>query len=246
MGISTETFWGLIRFLQSHYRIVSLSEAVALLRSGVVDSPTVVLTFDDGYADNFVSLRAVAQEAEVPVTLFMATSPVDQHLEFEHDLAHADRGLLPLTWAQARYWSRRGAEFGSHTRTHFDCGATHQERLTTEIVSSRDELERRLEQPVKFFAFPFGQTGNMSDEAVAIAADTYEHFVSCFGGENLPGESRDAPQHLLRKNFYPDPWELELELQSIFDQVEKIKRKIRWKFMTAFDSSKTLKFESKR
>src|SRR5262249_4454967 len=50
MGIPTEDFWRQVRFLQRHYRIVSLSEADRMLRSGRVSAPTVVLTFDDGYA----------------------------------------------------------------------------------------------------------------------------------------------------------------------------------------------------
>lgn len=227
MGISTESFWGLVKFLQSHYRIVSFSEAIALLDSGVVDTPTVVLTFDDGYADNFVSLRAVAQEAGIPVTLFIATGPVELRQEFQHDLVHQTRGALPLTWAQIKYWSRRGAEFGSHTRTHFDCGSQQKERLTEEIVFSRNDLERHLDLPVDFFAFPFGQPGNISEESAVIAAAGYKHFVSCYGGENHPDSNGSVPQHLLRKVFYPNAWELELELQSVFDFVDAIKQKLR-------------------
>lgn len=222
MGISTEEFWRQVRLLQRHYRIVSLSEACELLSSGSVKTPTVVLTFDDGYRDNFVTLRAVADETTIPVAMYVATQPVEDDLEFQHDLENATRGFPALTWDQIRYWNAQGAEFGSHTRTHFDCGATDSARLHEEIVGSKKDLEEALGTPVRFFAFPFGKPENISQTAAELAASTYDFFDSSLGGENLPAGG-PCRQHLLRKNFYPDPWELELEMQSVFDLVQKTK-----------------------
>ena len=223
MGMTTENFWRVLRFLQRHYRIVSLSQALELLRSGDIKVPAVVLTFDDGYADNFVSLRAVADEAGIPVTLFIATQPVELQREFQHDLAHDTQGALPLTWDQIRYWSLRGAEIGSHTRTHCDCGSMDREKLEWELAGSRHDLEIQIGKPVSFFAFPFGQYKNISPDAIDVAASTYSHYASCIGGENLPGKAGKDQCHFHRKKFYSDLWELELELQSVFDLVDAIK-----------------------
>jgi len=225
MGISTEDFWRRILFLQRHYRILSLSDADRLLRSGSVSASAVVLTFDDGYCDNFISLRAVAEETGIPVVMFVATQPIEAHQEFDHDLAAGTRGFFPLTWDQIEDWSRRGVEFGSHTRTHFDCGSSDQSILEQEIAGSRTDLESRLGRPSRFFAFPFGKRENMSAEAKHLAASTYSIFLSSFGGENLPqkGASR---QHLLRKGFYYDAWELELEMQSVFGLMQRSKLRL--------------------
>ena len=223
MGISTELFWNQIRFLQRQYRIVSLTQAGELLKSGHVDAPTAVLTFDDGYSENFVNLRAVAEETGIPVTLFIATKPVELHQEFQHDVENGIRGALPLTWQQIRYWNSGEVEFGSHTRTHCDCGSNDRTILESEIVDSKRDLEQRLGRPVKFFAFPFGQQENISPEAVRLAQECYCYFVSGFGGENH-GTSHKNNQHLLRKGFYSNAWELELDLQSVFDLVDTIKQ----------------------
>ncbi len=222
MGVPTEIFWRQVLFLRKHYRIASLSEAVELLRSGQVRVPTVVLTFDDGYGDNFLNLRAVAHEAGISPTLFITTAPVETHREFDHDLVTGTTGFLPLTWDQIQYWNARGAEFGSHTRTHFDCGFVDPEKLRPEIVGSRDDLEAQLKKPVEFFAFPFGKPKNMSSEAMDMAASTYRHFVSSFGGESFP-KAGELQSHLHRKKFYSSQWELELELQSVFDFVDAAK-----------------------
>lgn len=214
--MSTEAFFRQVLFLQKHYRIVSLSEAIELLRSGEVRVPTIALTFDDGYADNFLNLRAVANEAGISATLFITTQPVETHCEFAHDVSNSMVGFLPLTWDQIQYWSTRGVEFGSHTRTHMDCGTRDSDKLQWEIIGSKNDLEAQLGWPVGLFAFPYGQRRNMSSEAMRLAASTYSHFVSSFGGE-APSSGGNLQCHLFRKNFYASQWELELELQSVFD-----------------------------
>jgi len=222
MGVSTETFLRQVLFLRKHYRIVGLSEGVELLRSGQISAPTVVLTFDDGYADNFLNLRAVTGEMGIRPTLFVTTDPVEAHREFDHDLATGTTGFLPLTWDQIQYWNTRGVEFGSHTRTHFDCGSVHLENLQSEILGSRIDLEAHLKKAVEFFAFPYGKHKNMCSEAKRLAASAYRHYVSFLGGESL-AKAGQSQTHLFRKKFYRSQWELELELQSVFDLVDDIK-----------------------
>ena len=226
MGICTETFLRQVRFLQRHYRIVSLSEGVELLKSGRVESPTAVITFDDGYADNFVSLRAVMEETGIPVTLFVATQRVEDQKEFQHDIENRIHGFFPLAWPQIRYWTMGGAEFEAHTRTHFDCGINEQSKLEYEIVGSKADLEREIGTLVKFFAFPFGQQANMSSDAVEIAISHYDYFLSGFGGENSCRRHK-GDQHLMRRNLYANAWEQELDLQSVFDLVDRIKQQFR-------------------
>src|SRR2546426_1009039 len=123
-----------------------------------------------------------------------------------------------IFWDQVRYWNLRGGEFGSHTHTHFDCGYADRKRLEAEIIGSKNILESHLTKPVRFFAFPFGGQRNISSKAMQLAAFTYPHVLSDFGGENLPDIGR-SKGHLFRKNFYSNLWELELELQSVFDLV---------------------------
>lgn len=226
MSISTEAFWHQVLFLRRHYRVVSLTEASDILTSGRAPFPAVSLTFDDGYGDNFVSLRAVAEELGVSVALFIATQPVELHREFHHDVSKGLHGAFPMTWSQIRYWKQRGAEFGTHTRTHIKCGVADRATLQEEIVGCKADYEHQLGETPRFFAFPYGNRQDLPAEAVEIAASAYPYFLSAFGGEN--SVCVDKPQsHLYRKNAYPEPWELELELQSVFDFVDSAKRTVR-------------------
>ena len=226
MSLPTEAFLKEVQFLQKHYRIVTLAEAIALLKSGTVREPTIVLTFDDGYEDNFLGLRAVAQETGAPMVLFVSTDPVTAHSEFMHDLKRGITGFCALRWDQIRHWSADGTEFQSHTCSHFDCGSLDEGSLQREMLESKRELEGRLQKPVHSFAFPFGKPKNMSMPAVQIAANIYDHLLSSFGGENLPSGSVNH-KHLLRKHLQGNAWETELEIQNVFQLAQGFKRFIR-------------------
>ena len=214
MGISTEHFLRHIRFLQQHYQIVSLSQAIEMLRTNQNTEPTLVLTFDDGYRDNFVNLRAVVEETGVPVTLFVSTDYVTRQIEFAHDTGQGCRAFLPLTWSQLIQFQAYGIEIGSHTRTHFDCGSHDRTRLQDEISGSKRELESHLGRPITLFSFPFGFPENISTEAAEIAMRTYPYICSAFGGENAAGSDIS---HLKRRSHPNLLWDLELQIQGVLE-----------------------------
>jgi peptidoglycan/xylan/chitin deacetylase (PgdA/CDA1 family) len=215
MGMSTEQLLKQVRFLKRHYRIASLPESVAMLEEGAVSEPTVVLTFDDGYEDNFLGLRAVVEAENVPVSLFVCTDQITHSSPFQHDLDRNERDFRAMNWDQVRYLDRHGVTIGSHTRSHFDCGSADTAVLESEIAGSLDDLRRELGHEVPYFSFPWGQPRNMSDAARCIAAKTYRYVYSAFGGVN------HAPLHpasLINRCSQPQSLlELELLLQSVLE-----------------------------
>ena len=215
LGMPTEQFLRQVRFLKRHYKIASLPEAIEMLRRGKVPVPTVVLTFDDGYEDNFLCLRAVAEAEEVPVTLFVCTQKLTERAPFDHDVARGELGFPALSWEALRYLERHHVTIGSHTRTHLDCASTDDETLQSEIVGSREDLHRELGHDVPYFSFPKGKLSNMSLPARTIASRTYPYVFSARGGVNhVPW----VPGSTLKRCSHPDSIvELELLSQSLLN-----------------------------
>jgi folate-dependent phosphoribosylglycinamide formyltransferase PurN/peptidoglycan/xylan/chitin deacetylase (PgdA/CDA1 family) len=210
-GASTVYFLRQVNYLLRHYRVVSLSEAVELVRKGGVKVPTVAITFDDGYADNFVNLRAITEETGLPIGYFISTEHISSGREFAHDQLFNEHGFRPNTWEQIEFLQRCGYEIGSHTRNHADCGSTDEEFLRREIVGSGEDIRQRL-GPTAHFSFPFGLPQNISAPAAAIACASYKNVFSAYRGGNFHA---DARQILKRGNFSHTVWELELQLQSV-------------------------------
>lgn len=216
MGIPTGSFVAQLEYLRRYYRVVDLETARGMLASGRVDAPTVVLTFDDGYKDNSLNLRAASLAVEAPATLFVCSRLIDEQKPFPHDLSRGQQGFPPLTWDETRELEHWGFRVESHTRTHFDCGSTDPAALRDEIEVARAELEERLGRPVESFSFPFGLPANISGAAMALARSTYRSVSSAYGGVNFAGQVGSG-WHVFRCPHPNSLWELELTLQSILD-----------------------------
>ena len=215
MGISTDVFIDHINFLKRYYRLLTIGEAVEVLKSDCSVVPAVLLTFDDGYRPNHLNLRAAMLATDFPAVLYLCSEHIEKGKPFEHDEPNGTFGFHPLNWDQVRDLKRWGYEIGSHTRNHFDCGSTNVEQLKDEIVTAGDEIEANIDEPVPTFSFPFGMEENISEEAVQIAAERYNVICSAYGGINYP--SSIQRRHLKRCSHNSSLWELELAAQGILE-----------------------------
>lgn len=71
MYVSVDSFRMHIHFLKSHFNIISLEELVERLAVGKTVNRCCVLTFDDGWRDNFQYAYPVLKEYGVPATIFL-------------------------------------------------------------------------------------------------------------------------------------------------------------------------------
>jgi len=59
--------------LKRYWKIVPLGQAVDCLRAGTLRSPCMAITFDDGYADNFLIAAPILRKHRVAATIFVAS-----------------------------------------------------------------------------------------------------------------------------------------------------------------------------
>ena len=63
-----------MRYLASHFRVLSLAEIIERIRAGRgIEPRTIAVTFDDGYRDNYLYVDLILKKYNLPVTLFAAT-----------------------------------------------------------------------------------------------------------------------------------------------------------------------------
>ncbi|HFD13411.1 MAG TPA: polysaccharide deacetylase family protein [Crenotrichaceae bacterium] len=68
----TQFSWQM-ELLHHYYNVVSLEKAINLLQSGQLPARTACVTFDDGYADNFLHALPILQQWNIPATFFVAS-----------------------------------------------------------------------------------------------------------------------------------------------------------------------------
>ena len=202
-----EAFGRQLDYLASAFEPVSLSEAVERLRSGSVRGRELVVTFDDGFRNQFANAAPLLAERGWCACFFLVTELVGARAAEAERLCrerfHLPRPVEPMSWAQAEELLMRGHEVGSHTRTHPELTALAAPALDEELETSRAEIERRPGAAPAHFSAPYGDEARFS-AAVADAARR-AGYASC---ANAQRGVNTAPEDVfaLRRHHLEASW----------------------------------------
>lgn len=141
----------LLRRLGAH--AISLSDYVAYRRGNTELPPRpVVLTFDDGYLDNYEVALPILQQFGFSATVFLVSRLIGRTNVWD-----LDEPQVPLLGLEhIREMQRAGIEFQSHTCTHARLTTLAPAAALHELGESRTALEQVLGRPVCAIAYPWG------------------------------------------------------------------------------------------
>lgn len=155
LSISPEDFKKQMEFLKNnHYYIATLDEITGFIKGEKkLPRKTVVLTFDDGYEDNFTNAFPILKKYSFPATFF----PVSDFENARHNM-EADDYLKPLLAEQTREMENSDLmSFQFHSKTHKLLDKISDGELSEEIKNKGNFL---------YFAYPGGHYSKEVIEAV--------------------------------------------------------------------------------
>jgi len=124
---------------------------------------SVVLTFDDGYRDNFLTADPVLAKYHAKATLFLTEGRHDVGWSSKKKAHHDDEELqleAKLLDEDVRSMISSGRwEIGSHGLTHENLRTSDSKTRAAEIRESKSLLENKFGVSVESFAYPFGIYG---------------------------------------------------------------------------------------
>jgi len=130
---------------ENNYTTLSLEEAYDFFISNKpIPEKAVVLTFDDGYVDNYVEAFPILKELEFKATFFVITDLVDKIPSYMN--------LVQLKELQAS-----GMDIESHTVNHEHLNQLSYEKQVKTLKESKEFLEKSLNKKIQYFAYPYGE-----------------------------------------------------------------------------------------
>ena len=137
------------------YRATSMRDWLSCLESGEWDrGRSVVLTFDDGYANNHEVALPILRELGFRATVFVATDHVGGKADWATNRDLGDQPLL--TWDQLREMADAGNEVEPHTRRHGRLTELTDAELEAEVAGGKEAVERELGRECTSFCYPHG------------------------------------------------------------------------------------------
>lgn len=148
------------------YRGVSLRQAMShKVTHDDWPERSVVITFDDGYANLHEFALPELSRHGFGATVFLVTDYMGRRAEWVTP-GMKDDDLKILTWNQARELANAGFEMAAHTLTHPDLTRIPSTQLEHEITASREAVQMNLNSDVDSFAYPYGRFDQRACTAV--------------------------------------------------------------------------------
>ncbi|MFA5117276.1 MAG: polysaccharide deacetylase family protein [Candidatus Omnitrophota bacterium] len=168
--LSPKKFEAHLAWIVAHgFHPVSLAQLVAHRKEGIaLPASPIVLTFDDGWKDQYTGAFPLLVKYKIPATFFIITDSIGHS-------AYMD-------WRQLEELATAGMDVEPHSHTHSQLTVLPEKYLSREIIEPKNILESRLRKPAVVFAYPFG---DYNDEVISMVKQAgFDAAVSVNGLNN--------------------------------------------------------------
>ena len=180
----------------------------------------IILTFDDGYTDNYTNLLPLMQQYGYRGVLYLLGDAETRYNQWDADFDPDEPRSEIMDLAQKRAFVAAGWEIGAHTMSHPRLTTLPLPEAAAEIQRSKTALEAALQTEIVSFAYPYGDLNEAVKTAVrgagfalGVATDT--------GGMTI----EDDRMQVFRVNMFPNE-----STSSLFKKTSPWYRKYyRWK-----------------
>ena len=186
-AVPVEDFKAQLDYLKAEgYETITLQDYMKA-RKGTYTLPKkpIVLTFDDGYDDNYTNLLPLLEERGMRGTVYMVTNDIGRP------------GYL--TWDQLRDMQNRGIELGSHTANHQPLTELSGQMRQDELKLSKLLMEWNGLKTIFTFSYPNGAY----DEGMPELLKENEYLTAVTGDGGL--NTFKTNPYLLQRTNIPHP-----------------------------------------
>lgn len=159
---------------ENDFHVISAVDLIEIVENNLlIPDKTVVITFDDGYQDNFRNAFPILNKHRFPATIFVSTANIGKMV-----MARSGTELAILSIDEIIEMDKSGLiSFGSHAHDHIKLTSLDKVEINKQLSVSKKILENILNNEQIFIAYP---SGRVNDEVKDVAK---EYFRAGFGVE---------------------------------------------------------------
>lgn len=173
LSVSPQEFDKQMKMLKDGgFHPISPEKLIAYLKGGITKLPNkpIVLTFDDGYEDNYLYALPILKKYGFEAAVFVISQKIGQP------------GYLSSQ--EIKELEKNNIHIGSHTMNHLNLTQLDSLSLNKELKVSKKEIEKVTDRKVDVFAYPYGIFDLASVEE--LKASGYQGAFTLLTGLNRP------------------------------------------------------------
>ena len=144
--------------LEAGYTTISLYDLIAHLTQGApLPEYPVVITFDDGYRDNYENAFPLLRRREMVATFFIVTDFIDEQRP------------AYLSWDMVREMLAGGMSIESHGRNHVSLRGKDSDYLVWQALGGAETIEFETGRRPRFISYPAGSFDALTQDIYAAA-----------------------------------------------------------------------------
>ena len=173
LAVAEKDFDAQMNYLSSHGYVSITPDELYSGLNGEIELPPkpVLITFDDGYVDNYTNAFPILKYYGMRATIFVIPAFVGKYNNY-------------LTWDELREMEENGITVESHTMNHYKLEELPDDEIRSELLNSKQMLEEQLGHPVEFLAYPTG-TYNLHIAGIAKAVGYKGAYTIKYGNVDL-------------------------------------------------------------
>ncbi|MBV8206225.1 MAG: polysaccharide deacetylase family protein [Acidobacteria bacterium] len=178
---SAEEFEAQLKYVKRHFKVLALEELEEILDSpATLRHPAALITFDDGYIDNYTTAFPILRSLGVPATFFLVTTYVGSSTvpwwdEVAYSIRHSSKPKLRLRYPaeySASLNGNREAVIHAVLRHYKLPGNQDQNRFLQELEEATG-VNRPAAVPQRFLSWD--EAREMRAHGMSIGSHTYTH-----------------------------------------------------------------------
>jgi len=206
LNVSPASFRRQMEFIARHnYRVIPFEQLKdAILNDKPPPPNSVVITFDDGYENNYTYAFPILKKYDFPAIIFLVSNAIGKE------------GFL--SWEEIREMLGNNISVGSHTANHVYLPQCSPEEIRNELLESKKTIEANTGREVKFLCYPIG---GYTKEVIDIARELgYKGACTTNRGK---GDNVYALRRIKMTDNSDNPFVLQVKLSGFYDVFRRYK-----------------------